>query len=69
MSAAVESFRLFILGTLCGLAVQRTRAEEFAAHGLTGREILLVVARHAAEHWGEAQLMRNLLTSRSSAEA
>jgi hypothetical protein len=28
---------------------------------LTGREILLVVARHAAEHWGEAQLTRNLL--------
>jgi hypothetical protein len=28
---------------------------------LTGREVLLVVARHAAEHWGEAQLTRGLL--------
>ena len=28
---------------------------------LTGREVLLVVARHAAEHWSEAQLTRNLL--------
>ena len=28
---------------------------------LTGREILLVVARHAAEHWGEAQLTKSLL--------
>jgi hypothetical protein len=28
---------------------------------LTGREVLIVVARHAAEHWGEAQLTRSLL--------
>jgi hypothetical protein len=28
---------------------------------LTGREVLLVVARHAAEHWGEAQLTHSLL--------
>ena len=28
---------------------------------LAGREILLVVARHAAEHWGEAQLTLSLL--------
>lgn len=28
---------------------------------LSGRESLLVVARHAAEHWGEAQLTRSLL--------
>jgi len=28
---------------------------------LTGREVLLVVARHAAEHWGEAQLTRSLM--------
>ena len=28
---------------------------------LTGREILIVVARHAAEHWGEAQLTKSLL--------
>jgi hypothetical protein len=28
---------------------------------ITGREVLLVVARHAAEHWGEAQLTLSLL--------
>jgi DinB superfamily len=28
---------------------------------LTGHEVLLVVARHAAEHWGEAQLTKSLL--------
>lgn len=28
---------------------------------LAGREVLLVVARHAAEHWGEAQLTLNLM--------
>jgi len=28
---------------------------------LTCSEVLLVVARHAAEHWGEAQLTRSLL--------
>src|SRR5687768_9667384 len=28
---------------------------------LTGREVLIVVARHAAEHWGEAQLTRSLM--------
>lgn len=32
---------------------------------LTGREVLLVVARHAAEHWGEAQLTRSLLRASS----
>ncbi len=32
---------------------------------LTGRELLLVVTRHAAEHWGEAQLTLNLLKARS----
>ena len=31
---------------------------------LSGREVLLVVARHAAEHWGEAQLTLNLLRAR-----
>lgn len=31
---------------------------------LTGRDVLLVVARHAAEHWGEAQLTLSLLRSR-----
>ena len=28
---------------------------------LTGREVLIVVARHTAEHWGEAQLTKSLL--------
>ena len=28
---------------------------------VTGREVLQVVSRHAAEHWGEAQLTKNLL--------
>jgi len=32
---------------------------------LTGRDVLIVVARHAAEHWGEAQLTRSLLNARS----
>ena len=30
---------------------------------LTGREVLIVVARHAAEHWGEAQLTKSLLNA------
>jgi hypothetical protein len=29
-----------------------------------GRDVLIVVARHAAEHWGEAQLTLNLLRAR-----
>jgi hypothetical protein len=33
---------------------------------LTGRDVLLVVARHAAEHWGEAQLTRSLLRARAA---
>jgi hypothetical protein len=33
---------------------------------LSGREVLLVVARHAAEHWGEAQLTRSLLRAKAS---
>ena len=32
--------------------------------GITGREVLIVVARHAAEHWGEAQLTRSLMSAR-----
>jgi hypothetical protein len=31
---------------------------------ITGRDVLIVVARHAAEHWGEAQLTRSLMTAR-----
>ena len=33
---------------------------------ITGRELLLFVARHAAEHYGQAQLTRDLLRARSS---
>ena len=32
---------------------------------LTGRDVLIVVARHAAEHWGEAQLTRSLMKARA----
>lgn len=90
-----------VLGTVCGEPVQRERAGEFLASGvtaeqvrerwealhkrmsaamgrlkardlsaerehprrgwLTGREVLIVAARHAAEHQGEAELTRHLL--------
>lgn len=96
-----------ILGTVCGLAVTRNRAEEFSAGAasaatvqerwqalrarihealarlaasdlgtprphprrgtLAAREVLLIAARHAAEHWGEAQLTRSLLRTRARA--
>ena len=36
---------------------------------LAGREILLVVARHAAEHWGEAQLTMSLLRTAAPSRA
>ena len=32
---------------------------------ITGRDVLIVVARHTAEHWGEAQLTRSLMKARS----
>jgi hypothetical protein len=32
---------------------------------LTGREVLIVVARHAAEHWGQVQLTRDLVRARN----
>jgi hypothetical protein len=34
---------------------------------ITGREVLIVVARHASEHWGEVQLTRNLMRARGAA--
>jgi len=34
---------------------------------ITGREVLIVVARHAAEHWGEVQLTRSLMRARGAA--
>ena len=32
---------------------------------ITGRDVLIVVARHTAEHWGEAQLTRSLMKARA----
>jgi len=32
---------------------------------ITGRDVLIVVARHTAEHWDEAQLTRSLMKARS----
>lgn len=32
---------------------------------ITGRDVLIVVARRCAEHWGEAQLTRSLLKART----
>jgi len=43
-------------------AIELDRKRQHPRRGqLTGREILLVVARHAAEHMGQAQLTRDLL--------
>lgn len=49
------------------------RLEEIVPHprrgGIVGREVLLVVARHCAEHLGQAELTRDLLlASRADAE-
>ena len=33
---------------------------------ITGRELLIVVARHAAEHYGQAQVTRDLVKARRS---
>ena len=33
---------------------------------ISGRELLIVVARHAAEHYGQAQLTRDLVKARQS---
>ena len=33
---------------------------------ITGRELLIVVARHAAEHYGQAQLTRDLINAQPS---
>ena len=41
-------------------------AREHPRRGMiTGRDVLMVVARHTAEHWGEAQLTRSLLKART----
>jgi hypothetical protein len=42
------------------------RAREHPRRGImTGRDVLIVVARHTAEHWGEAQLTRSLMKART----
>ena len=43
------------------------RERDHANYGsITGRELLIVVARHAAEHYGQAQLTRDLAKARPS---
>jgi hypothetical protein len=48
--------------------LDREREHPRRRGGLTGREVLLVVARHAAEHWGEAQLTHGLMRARSGGQ-
>ena len=71
----LESFRHFIVNTidsivaaLDGLDAATLPAADLDRERkhprrdvLTGREVLIVVARHTAEHWGEAQLTKSLL--------
>ena len=43
------------------------RERDHANYGvISGRELLIVVARHAAEHYGQAQLTRDLAKARPS---
>ena len=43
------------------------RERDHANYGIiAGRELLIVVARHAAEHYGQAQLTRDLANARPS---
>ena len=45
------------------------RARQHPRRGIiTGRDVLIVVARHAAEHWGEAQLTRSLMNARRNSD-
>lgn len=47
----------------------RDRARHHPRRGIiTGRDVLIVVARHAAEHWGEAQLTRSLMNARGDSD-
>jgi hypothetical protein len=70
-----------IVGALEGLSAERMAPslatltpadlDGFRRHprrgDITGREVLIVVARHAAEHWGEVQLTRSLMRARGAA--
>jgi Protein of unknown function (DUF664) len=43
------------------------RARRHPRRGTTiGRDVLIVGARHTAEHWGEAQLIRSLMNARGA---
>lgn len=47
----------------------RDRARHHPRRGIiTGRDVLIVVACHAAEHWGEAQLTRSLMNARGDSD-
>ena len=52
-------------------ALTRADLDDLRRHprrgAITGREVLIVVARHAAEHWGEVQLTRGLMRARGLA--
>jgi hypothetical protein len=52
------------LGTLTREDLDAARAHPRRGT-ITGRDVLIVVARHAAEHWGEAQLTRSLMQARA----
>jgi hypothetical protein len=56
------------LGTLDPTELERER-EHPRRGSLTGREVLLVVARHAAEHQGHAELTRDLLRATLSGKS
>jgi hypothetical protein len=44
-------------------------AREHPRRGIiTGRDVLIVVARHTTEHWGEAQLTRSLMKARTGGQ-
>ncbi len=45
------------------------RARQHPRRGIiTGRGVLIITARHAAEHWGEAQLTRSLMKARRNSD-
>lgn len=63
-----SSLRPRVVATLDALdpgAVERTHLHPRRG-AITGREVLIVVARHAAEHLGQAELTRDLLRAAQS---
>lgn len=70
IAAQWQDLRPRLLAVLCGLpAGELARPRAHPRRGsITAREVLLVVARHAAEHLGQAELTRDLwLAARASA--